>query len=63
MEIAKVLFTCFFSGSPEHIRTYYMSLERYFLRRLQCRWNNRKQCSIDGDIQEISLTNMIHGGE
>src|SRR5258708_13031601 len=29
-EVAVFLFTCFFSGSPGRIRTYYISLERYF---------------------------------
>ncbi len=30
MEVAKVLFTWFFSGSPERIGAYYISFERYF---------------------------------
>src|SRR5258708_35380139 len=29
-EVAVFLFTCFFSGSPGRIRTFYISLERYF---------------------------------
>src|SRR5258708_2831152 len=28
-EVAEVLFTCFFSGSPEHLGAYYISFERY----------------------------------
>ena len=62
MEIAEV--TCFFLGSPECIRTYYV-IQKIFLRQSQHCWNcnRRKQCGIDGDIQEINLMIMNHGGE
>src|SRR5260221_9730973 len=51
-----------FLGIPSASRSVLYIVRKTFLRRSQCRWNRKKRCGIDGDIQEISLTIMNHGG-
>src|SRR5258708_21377338 len=51
-----------FLGIPSASRSVLYIVRKTFLRRSQRRWNRKKRCGIDGDIQEISLTIMNHGG-
>src|SRR5260221_11036475 len=51
-----------FLGIPLASRSVLYIVRKIFLRRSQRRWNRKKRCGIDGDIQEISLTIMNHGG-
>src|SRR5260370_22817739 len=51
-----------FLGIPSASRSVLYIVRKTFLRRSQRRWNHKKRCGIDGDIQEISLTIMNHGG-
>ena len=52
-----------FSQDPLSILECIIYHSKDILKQSQCCQNRKKQCGIDGDIQEISLTIMNHGGE
>src|SRR5258706_15055878 len=52
-----------FSWDPLSISEHIIYCSKDILRQSQRHWNHKKWCGIDGDIQEISLTIMNHGGE
>src|SRR5258705_6655740 len=63
MELAVFLFTYFFLGIPGTYWVILYVVGKTFSRRTQRCWNREKRFRIDGEIPEISFTNLnLRGG-